>query len=195
MANRGRGTLTVRRSDNPFFQPSSHMVGEDFSKEVTYNAPTVERETRPKKPMDDYDFGFLYKRASEDIGKGIDGSDSRLSAAMAQGDTLRDIAKMKTGGCEAAPHPDLDGLERLSATGRAEKILEGYDHQPRPEHSMYQTTNNQYGIQRPTVATFTADRLARSQAFSNSFNGIKFRDQGLNTSLVRSTVHNSLDLF
>ena len=60
---------------------------------------------------------------------------------------------------------------------------------------MYQTTNNQYGIQRPTVATFTADRQARSQKFSNSFNGIKFRDQGLNTSLVRSTVHNSLDLF
>ena len=195
MANRGRGTLTVRRSDNPFFQPSSHMVGEDFSKEITYNAPTVERETRPKKLEQDYDFGFLYKRASEDIGKGIEASDSRLSAAMAQGDTLRDIAKMKTGGCEAAPHPENDGPPALSATGRAEKILEGYDHNPRNEHSMYQTTNNQYGIQRPTVATFTADRQARSQAFSNSFNGIKFRDQGLNTSLVRSTVHNSLDLF
>ena len=78
---------------------------------------------------------------------------------------------------------------------RAERILDRYHHEPRAEHTMYQTTNNQYGIQRPTVATFTADRQARSQKFSNSFNGIKFRDQGLNTSLVRSTVHNSLDLF
>ena len=171
MANRGRGTLTVRRSDNPFFQPSSQTVGEDFSTEITYNAPTVERSARPKKLEDDYEFGFLYKRASEDIGKGISASDSRLSQAMAQGDTLRDIAKMKTGGCEATTQAD-DAPPPMNATTRAEKILEGYAHAPRSEHSMYQTTNNQYGIQRPTVATFTADRQARSQKFSNSFNGI-----------------------
>lgn len=194
MANRGRGTLTVRRSDNPFFQPSSQTVGEDFSEEIVYNAPTVERVGRPKKLEDDYEFGFLYKRASEDIGRGIDPSDSRLSRAMAQGDTLRDIAKMKTGGIEK-PTGDDDGAPELSGTLRAERILDRYHHEPRAEHTMYQTTNNQYGIQRPTVATFTADRQARSQKFSNSFNGIKFRDQGLNTSLVRSTVHNSLDLF
>ena len=128
MANRGRGTLTVRRSDNPFFQPSSQTVGEDFSEEIVYNAPTVERVGRPKKLEDDYEFGFLYKRASEDIGRGIDPSDSRLSRAMAQGDTLRDIAKMKTGGIEK-PTGDDDGAPELSGTMRAERILDRYHHE------------------------------------------------------------------
>ena len=129
MANRGRGTLIVRRSDNPFFQPSSQTVGEDFSEEIVYNAPTVERVARPKKLEDDYEFGFLYKRASEDIGKSIEPSDSRLSRAMAQGDTLRDIAKMKTGGIEKPLQAD-DAPPAMNATMRAEKILEGYSHQP-----------------------------------------------------------------
>lgn len=59
---------------------------------------------------------------------------------------------------------------------------------------MYQTNNNQYGGMKPNVATFTHDRKARSQQFSNSFQGLKYRDQGLNTALIRSTVHNSLDI-
>ena len=193
MANRGRGTLSVRRSTNPFFQPTSQMVGEDFSHEIIYTTPEVIRPPRPAALVDDFDFGFLMARASEDIGKGIEPSDSRLSRAMAQRDTLRDKSRMRTGGMDMPTTASTEVSRALTATERSERILEGYIHEPRQEHSMYTTTSNQFGIQKPTVATFTADRRARSQQFSNSFNGVKFRDQGLNTSMIRSSVHNSLD--
>ncbi|KAJ1444571.1 hypothetical protein M885DRAFT_552589 [Pelagophyceae sp. CCMP2097] len=195
--NRGRGTLSVRPSSNPFFQTSSLSIGEDFHREVQYSAPTNERPLRPSKLEDDYDFNFQYKRASEEIGVGIPQSDSKLSKAMGANDTLKDRAMAKSGG----PIPSLTRQEEaagppaMSSTQKAAEILKGYQHAPRPEHVMYQTNNNMYGAMKPNVATFTADRKARSQAFSNSFQGIKYRDQSLNTSLIRSTVHNSLDIF
>ena len=295
MANRGRGTLTIRKSDNPFFQPTSQNVGarparrserrargrprrepgdarggqtrrrgaaatagprlrptrsaipprprtarasagEDFSEEVVYKAPVVERPARPTSLADEYDFQFLMKRASEEIGQaprpggknacrsrlchvleearsewwqtyrrrvalirsfaqGIEPSDSRLSRAMGQRDTLRDVARMRTGGVAASPSSSGAGAAPPpTATQKVERILESYVHDPREEHAMYMTTNNAYGIMKPNVATFTAERKARSQAFSNSFNGVKYRDQGLNTSVVRSSVHNGLDM-
>lgn len=193
MANRGRGTLSVRKSNNPFFQTTNQAFGEDFSEDVEFTAPSVLRAAPKKKLEDEFDFGFQYARAAEEIGKGIPQSDSRLSSAMAQGDSLSQISRLKSGTTGMRP-VDEETSSGDNATQRAESILQHYKHNPRNEHSMYQTNNNMYGVQKPTVATFTADRKARSQAFSNSFNGVKFRDQGLNTSLIRSQVHNALDL-
>ena len=41
MSCRGRGTLTVRRSDNPFFQTTTVDIGQDVSKEGEYAARAV----------------------------------------------------------------------------------------------------------------------------------------------------------
>lgn len=189
MANRGRGTLVIRTSTNPFFQPSSRADDTD------YDCPILEREAPPLKKIEDgFDFGFLYRRANDDIGEGIGGSDSRLSEIMAKGPTLAEIANLKSGAKTALPCPCVTEAP-LSPTNRAEAILDVYRHEPKPENPMYQTTNNQLGIEPPSVATLTAERKARSQQFSNSFNGIQVKDHGLNTSLVRSRVHNALDFF
>ena len=74
-----------------------------------------------------------------------------------------------------------------------EEVLAAYRHAPIQQHSMYTTTNNELGIKKPTNATFSNERAARSQNFSNSFNGVKHRNQGLNCAMTKSGAHKNLD--
>ena len=39
----------------------------------------------------------------------------------------------------------------------------------------------------------TLERYNIPQEFSNSFSGIKYRDQGLNTAVAKSKIHTTLD--
>ena len=193
MACRGRGTLEIRPSASPFFQPTSR---EQESRTIDFAAPRIARPPQPK-PEDGFDFSFLYARANDDIGKKIPTSGSKLGSAMAKRLSLRDVTRLKSGidRCSAAPEEKEDAETITDPTKLAEAIVKVYKHNPKDEHIMYQTSANEYGAQAPTVATLTAERSARSQQFSNSFNGIKYRDQGLNTSITRSNVHDGLDFF
>lgn len=74
-----------------------------------------------------------------------------------------------------------------------ERTLTSYNHAPKQEHPMYLTSANTHGAKKPDATTYTVDRSFIPQEFSNSFNNVKYRDQGLNTSLARSTVHSKLD--
>ena len=71
--------------------------------------------------------------------------------------------------------------------------LDNYNHVPKIENPLYTTTANEFGSKKPSQATLTKMRYMRSQSFSKSFNRIMFQDQGLNTSLSRSSVHDRLD--
>ena len=73
------------------------------------------------------------------------------------------------------------------------RTLESYNHDPKDQNPLYATTQNEFGIKKPTVATYTSERLPRNQQFSNSFNSQMPRDQGLNTSLTKSNVHTELN--
>ncbi|CBN78447.1 conserved unknown protein [Ectocarpus siliculosus] len=74
-----------------------------------------------------------------------------------------------------------------------DELLKNFKHTSKKENPLYSTTNNDIGIKRPTGATFTFERRARQQGFSNSFNGLKFRDMGLNTNVTRSNIHDDLN--
>ena len=95
MSCRGRGTLTVRRSDNPFFQTTTGDIGQDFTKEVEYAAPTVERAPPRRTLVDNYDFGFLYEKMSDDIGAGQHHAPSNLSRAMGAQDTPAQLTRLQ----------------------------------------------------------------------------------------------------
>lgn len=187
MMMRGRGTMTVRKSENPFFQPSS----QDFGRRFDAGEPFKEE------PQPSSEFQFLYQRVNDDIGKGIvSRSDSKLSESMAK--TLSRAEIVRLGRRRRQPSSVADctsAADKKDPTRHAELVLKSYQHHAHQEHPMYHTTSNQYGTEPPTVATLTAERVARNQAFSNSFNSIKFRDTGLNTSVIRSQVHDALDLF
>ena len=84
-------------------------------------------------------------------------------------------------------------LEEVVADDGVVETLAAYRHAPIAQHSMYTTTNNELGIKKPTNATFSNERAARSQNFSNSFNGVKHRNQGLNCAMTKSGAHKNLD--
>ena len=194
MSCRGRGTLTVRRSDNPFFQTTTGDIGQDFTKEVEYAAPTVERAPPRRTLVDNYDFGFLYEKMSDDIGAGQHHAPSNLSRAMGAQDTPAQLTRLKTMGAPASAATIAAAESRPSAADRVERILEIYKHAPKKEHEMYMTTSNVIGALKPNVATFTAERRARNQGFSNSFQGVKYRNQGLTTAVTKSNVHDMIDM-
>ena len=194
MSCRGRGTLTVRRSDNPFFQTTTGDIGQDFTKEVEYAAPTVERAPPRRTRVDNYDFGCLYEKMSDDIGAGQHHAPSNLSRAMGAQDTRAQLTRLKTMGAPASAATIAAAESRPSAADRVERILEIYKHAPKKEHEMYMTTSNVIGALKPNVATFTAERRARNQGFSNSFQGVKYRNQGLTTAVTKSNVHDMIDM-
>ena len=194
MSCRGRGTLTVRRSDNPFFQTTTGDIGQDFTKEVEYAAPTVERAPPRRTLVDNYDVGFLYEKMSADIGAGQHHAPSNLSRAMGAQDTPAQLTRLKTMGAPASAATIAAAESRPSAADRVERILEIYKHAPKKEHEMYMTTSNVIGALKPNVATFTAERRARNQGFSNSFQGVKYRNQGLTTAVTKSNVHDMINM-
>ena len=124
MSCRGRGTLTVRRSDNPFFQTTTGDIGQDFTKEVEYAAPTVERAPPRRTLVDNYDFGFLYEKMSDDIGAGQHHAPSNLSRAMGAQDTPAQLTRLKTMGAPASAATIAAAESRPSAADRVERILE-----------------------------------------------------------------------
>ena len=118
MSCRGRGTLTVRRSDNPFFQTTTGDIGQDFTKEVEYAAPTVERAPPRRTLVDNYDFGFLYEKMSDDIGAGQHHAPSNLSRAMGAQDTPAQLTRLKTMGAPASAATIAAAESRPSAACR-----------------------------------------------------------------------------
>jgi len=147
-----------------------------------------------------YDFSFLYKPASAEIGKGIGMSDSKLSESMRREEPKGDIAFQRGRGLNPiSPGDEMtlatvdpDGLASMKQVGKEEvnvnSLLNSYRHAPKPEHALYPTTSNDIGLKKPSKATYVLERHSRQQRFSNSFNGILYRDQGLNTSMHKSKI-------
>jgi hypothetical protein len=129
-------------------------------------------------------------------------SDSKLAALYASAPSKTADLKRRYGTdkytSDASQFKDVS-VEASSKSQQAvspvsvERTLQSYNHNPRKENPLYATTTNEFGMKKPTVATYTADRVARDQKFSNAFNSMMPRDQGLNTSLTRSNVHVELD--
>jgi len=162
-----------------------------------------------------YDLSFLYGRESERIGAGIvHNSDSNISRTFALGESLSEAAKRKAGiqdsksSCKSsvqdpAEYQNIsldayklvhkDDSKETSSPEEVEHLLKSYKHLPREQHLIYTTTTNDYGMKKPTPATYTNHRITWNQEFSKSFNSKMYIDEGLNTSLSRSKIHTQLD--
>jgi len=220
MAVRGRGTLEIKESRSPFFQTTSSIIGFNPSTQTrAFDAPEVRRLKFTKKGADAKShFPFLYNRASNQIGKGIKKSDSKISEVMGKSEDPIDIGEHygKLPGAERngsiaywkarglkpryieanAGDPEQDfimdrGEEIVHIP--VEKVLKVFNHNHKEENPMYTTTQNDIGYKKPTIETMVSMRRSRMQHFSNGFNNIKYRDQGLNCNLTKSKVHSQLD--
>ena len=138
------------------------------------------------------DLSFLYSRESDSFGKGTPFSDSSLSKVF----RLEKSAGMNKRRKNSAFAKQLDNnattTSKTIPKEEVNKILSQYNHSPKNENPLYSTTANEFGLKRPTQATYTNVRYGMSQKFSQSFNRTMFRDEGLTSSLTRSNIHDSL---
>ena len=133
----------------------------------------------------------MFAKPGNDYGKGVGFSDSKISSSMMSGEAPGEIASKKGEGLYGATEAPPSQIPPVKPT--LDQVLSVYEHDTKQEHPVYQTTSNAIGFKRPDKATYTLDRVSIPQEFSQGFNNIKYRDQGLNTSLSKSTVHSKLD--
>ncbi len=136
---------------------------------------------------------FLYTRESDNIGAAIEGTQSSLAKAFEKKKPKRKWESSRALGKDARRYVIEDDESDFRRDEDA--ILDLYKHDPKVQNPLYTTTANDIGLKKPSKATHTTTMYARSQCFSKSFNRIMFQDQGLNTSLTRSNVHERLDHF
>ncbi|CAM9896438.1 unnamed protein product [Chrysoparadoxa australica] len=175
-----------------------------------YDAPPVYKKVpRVDAIMPEIDWSFMYIKESASVGKGIPMSGDKLAQVIGQTQSLRTLALTKGAGknpimfekdeeigipLQGNTTTSLETSKELPTEKEAlEGLLETYNHQPKEENPLYTTSQNLIGCKKPSPATFTFERRARNQGFSNSFNSIKYRDMGLNTALTRSNVASRLD--
>ncbi|CAN0354805.1 unnamed protein product [Ectocarpus sp. 6 AP-2014] len=207
MAQRGRGCLEIRDSSNPFFTTTNSRIGNSACQKHEYDAPPVFRKVPKVDPVAaGIDWSFMYTRESDRIGTGVPPSDSKLGAVVGRRESLGQRARERDSEAPVMYEREEEtGVPLRDATcfdlknrvpedkDARDELLKNFKHTSKKENPLYSTTNNDIGIKRPTGATFTFERRARQQGFSNSFNGLKFRDMGLNTNVTRSNIHDDLN--
>lgn len=72
--SRGRGTLTVRKSNNPFFQTTQGDIGYNADKQADSNAPEW------KSPLTDHDFKMAQSMNLNEEGKEFTAADTQKLA-------------------------------------------------------------------------------------------------------------------
>mmetsp|Transcript_22578 Transcript_22578/g.33257 ORF Transcript_22578/g.33257 Transcript_22578/m.33257 type:complete len:203 (+) Transcript_22578:786-1394(+) len=198
----GRVAQETGKVPNPFMVTSNQSYGMSLTSLAAYNGEYLTAEPKKSIPKDDeYDLSFLYSRESDRIGEGINLSDSSMAKVLSTKEPPSCFAKNRRNSVFVQPEAiensatgsTTASMPESSKKDHIEKSLNDYKHNPKEQNPLFITTSNSYGKHKPAAATYTSVERPRGQSFSNSFNRMMFRDQGLNTSLARSNVHSQLD--
>ena len=178
---------------NPFMCTTNECYGlslEEASK-VIYSSPissstsTSSNDPNGKEPANH--LSFLYSRESASLAFSDSSQSQVIHVSAAEGKNRR----RKSSAC----------LNNTSSSSETEKnvnkqeineMLTHYNHCPKKEDPLYVTTANEYGHKKPTGATYQNVRFGVSQKFSRSFNNVMYKNEGLNSSMVTSKIHDSL---
>ncbi len=191
--------IEMKETTNPFMITSNQNYGivfeelkncelnqkSDFNDDLATEGKGQGQTTTAAEPK----LSFLYKRESDRIGSEVEVSKSALARAFDKGKPLRK-RQLKFMNETVETEPNNSTTE---CSSRVNAILDDYKHERKTENPLFTTTSNDYGSKKPSKTTYTTMRYSRSQSFSKSFNRIMFQDQGLNTSLTRSNVHERLE--
>ncbi len=164
MSIRGRGTLEIRKSENPFYQPVSADIGTTSNNvnadwKVNGTAPTFN--CKPYKV--DGNFSFLYTRESDMIGSKVNKPIAMTETRMLtrseflkqrrekafQTMTTENFNLTNSSSGENVVYDDEGNLITRRAT--AEDILQVYQHNPKTEDPRYLTT----GVSTPPIVVYS----------------------------------------
>lgn len=184
----------MKEPSNPFYVTSNQLSGMSI---LARYGPVEELEddkSSSSPASDGFDLSFLYSRESDRIGQGVQVSDSALAQVLAQKETLCEVSRRKRlKSTIQAVNKQSNEKSPEDTQKEVEQLLASYSHNPKEENPLYGTTANDYGQKKPSLATYNPHRITRNQTFSRAFNSMMFKDQGLNTSMTRSNVHEQLD--
>ena len=195
---------TTKRNVNPFMVASNQSYGLSLSElkknhelNMQKKKSIISNSNNNVKQDQKEDLSFIYRKESDRIGSGIKLSDSKLAKVLGEQESLSLKSNQRRLSSSSNNNNDCcEGKSNKATTTSKEQIqtiIQSYNHNPKKEHPLYSTSANSFGSKKISMATYPAKCYSRSQSFSASFNRIKFRDQGLNTSLTRSNVHKHLD--
>jgi hypothetical protein len=141
------------------------------------------------------DMSFVYSRESDRFGEGCAFSESSLSRVfrLKESDSMNKRRKNSPFVQKELEHySDPSNSSKIFSKEDVVEILSQYNHNPKVQHPLYHTTATEYGSKKPSLATFQNVRHGLSQKFSHSFNRTMFHDGGLNASITKSKIHDSL---
>ena len=187
---------SMKHSSNPFMITSNQNYGIQLEtlknncallQHFTPNECDDNQVTENGNENGEPNLSFLYTRESDKIGAEVPVTRSALAKAFDHKEETKGQRQLVE-----SKRANSTKKKNLSMT-EIKATLDNYSHEPKSENPLYTTTSNEFGSKKPSEATLTKMRYSRSQSFSKSFNRIMFQDQGLNTSLARSNVHERLD--
>ncbi|ETL31623.1 hypothetical protein L916_15617 [Phytophthora nicotianae] len=199
MISRGSSVHHTRRTNNPFMTTSSGIVGIDLHEKVTYDAPQLRGssnnnqigtgEPRSSNSLTE----FMYQTTSGALGEGVRAQERlKLSQRM---DKLTVHKEVEASGLVTIRRVDVAAPEDFAL--RPEEIMpKPIDIKPITEaqnqHPLYATSCREIGAEKAQLKV-EVERLGRPNTFTNSFNGFRYRDFGLNTAVTKSRICDQLE--
>ncbi|ETV73440.1 hypothetical protein H257_11581 [Aphanomyces astaci] len=220
-ASRGSRVHHVRKTPNPFFTTSSGIVGINLHEPTEFLAPTLDdhyvaRPTDNNQSEEAKLVKFMYQTTTSSIGDGIERRESPMTQRMDKFSVKREIQQS---GLVKIRSVSVISPEEVLARAKADLLHQDPTKQqavdiqliaaPRGEHPMYttrytpsNTTCEDYTRRRCSTRVVgeekgaiqvTTERIVKPGTFTNSFNGFRFRDYGLNTAVTKSKICDQLD--
>ena len=180
MSVRGRGTLEVKPSNNPFYR-TSKSINEAALNARLESDQFLEREPAPKV---EGTFSFMYNTTASAYGDGVGTSESKMTEAL---DSTFGVKRP-----ELPPSTTVfESKPIFQAVGEELGTKRNYP-EVKKQHPIYQTTSHMIGFKPPNDSEKNDKYLPQTNTFTSRFNGVLYRDHGLNTSITRSKVHDKL---
>jgi hypothetical protein len=173
---------------NPFMITSNECYGLALHS-MNEKAPLHEHSQKSNTDRPSRDLSFLMTRESDRFGEGCSYSDNALSAVFRQ-EPSASMNKRRKDTVFAKPFNSESPT--AEPKDQVKDILAHYSHNPKEQNPLFVTEANEFGLRKPSQASYTTARYGLSQKFSQSFNRTMFRDEGLNASMTRSKIHDHL---
>ncbi len=144
MSIRGRGTLEIRQSDNPFFQPVSGDIGLTAQRQTEWKVTGHAPKFNCTKHNVDGNFSFLYTRESDMIGSKVHKPQISEIRMLTRSEFLKERREKAFRDSEMMGEPieetNSSSYEQTNFKVNPDDFLRSYKHDPKYEDPRYITS-------------------------------------------------------
>lgn len=143
MSIKGRGTLEVKPSRNPFLQTTSSDIGVNTKDRIDWNYDLNPSLVKPSSHALSENFAFLYSRESDRIGAKVKKPDfdRSIPSMMTRTEFLKKRREELLASKDVTELLNNDSAVTKYVKPNAEEILKHYKHEPKYEDPRYTVTS------------------------------------------------------